>query len=324
MPLITTIAEVKQVLRVSNIDGDDGIPDMLQAEEVHIIPAIGQEQYDALVAAYEVNTLTPEQQSLLLKIQKPLAAFAYHDDLSLQHAIITSAGIRRTTTDNMPTAFRWEFDGVKEALVNRAYIGMESLLKFLDDNIDDYPLYSASEAYTRRNKYLIRSGADFADQYRVYQPSRTFNSIMTMMDDVESLYVIPILGEYFTTLKGLASPTTEEKLVIADLKKAIAHLTIFHAVQKFSVRITEHGLTIYSGNTDRSDSDRAQPTDNLLSMTIKACERDGQNYLTKAKKYLNDNASETVFADFYNSDSYSAPSEPVDPNTDRAFYTFIR
>jgi hypothetical protein len=325
MPLITTIQQVKEVLRIASVDSDSSLPDIAEAEQTHIIPVIGKPLYNELLAAYEGNTLTTIQETLLKKIQKPLAAFAYFDDLALQHAMITDAGVRRTTTDNMPSAYRWEFDGVKEALANKAYQGMEYLLEWLEENKTDFPTYTGSEAYTKVNKYLIKSGVDFSEQYRIHQKFRTYNALISIMDDVEILYVNALIGaEYFDELKALAAPTTLEAELIAFLKKAVAHLTIHHAFEKNSVKMTDSGPSIYDRYADRGGSESAQPSADMIKFSMDVTMRDGQTYLKKAKKLLDDNASGSIFANYFASTYYSAPADPIDHNEGRGFYTFIK
>lgn len=325
MALITSIQQVKQVLRISSVDSDSSLPDMAEAEYTHIIPKIGKDLYDELHAAYNGNTLSPIQAELLLKIQKPLAAYAYFDSLALQHAMITDAGVRRTTTDNMPSAYRWEFDGVKDTLANKAAQGMEVLLEWLEDNKASFPTYTASAAYAERSRFLLKSAEDFSNQYRLDQKYRTYNALLTIMDDAEQLYVNSMIGaEFFGELKLLTSPNTLQKELIGFLKKAIAHFTLYHAFEKNTVTMTEMGPSIYDRYADRGANDRAQPLMDMMTATMQALQRDGQTYLIKAKQLLDKNASDTVFPTYFNSTHYSAPAEPVDHNKARGFFTFIR
>jgi hypothetical protein len=325
--LLKTIAEVKAVLRISNLDDDSSLPDIASAEETYIIPAIGQTLYDSLNDDYNAvpQTLTSIEQDLVKKIQKPLAAFAYLDDIGLIHARITDAGIRRTTTDNMPAAYRWEVDEVKNALYHRAYQGLESLLSFLEKYKDQFPDWTASDAYKRRTGYLVKTGYDFNDQFSLFHPLRTYNSFFGIIGDIERLYIIPTIGEtFFNELKALVAPNADQTTVIADLKKSIAHFTIRHAAEKLPARITQHGFTIHhaTGN-DSGDSSSEHAPDNILSMLIKSCEKDGNNYLIKAKQYLDEKATGIVFPTYFNSPYYSNPATSAadDGNSRRKIFT---
>jgi hypothetical protein len=64
-----------------------------------------------------------------------------------------------------------------------------------------------------------------------------------------------------------------------------------------------------------------------MQMTMRASKRDGDNYLTKAKKYLDNNASAIIFPTYFSSSYYSAPIDPAnvtDVNENLKFYSFIR
>jgi hypothetical protein len=323
MPLITTIQQVKQVLKISNLNNTSTLPDIESAEEKYIIPKIGKVLYNELLTAYEGNTLTTIQKALLLKVQKPLAAFAYFDGLAIQHAMITDTGVRKINTDTMPTAYRWEFDGVKDSLANMGHQGMESLLQFLEDNSASFPSWTSSEAYAIRNKFLIKTALDFSDQYRIDQPHRTYSSLLSVMADVEDLYIKPTIGEaFFAELKADPAPTADEKQVIATLKKAIAQLCIHHSLEKSLVKITEAGVTVYDRSSDRADSTASQPTHDQIQFVLNATKRDGQSYLVKAKTYLDQKASGSVFATYFGSSFYSAPKEYEDPNKSRKIFRF--
>lgn len=328
--LLKTIAEVKAVLRISNLDDDSTLPDIESAEQTYIIPAIGQDLYDALNAGYNADPvdLVQIEMDLLKKIQKPLAAFAYLDDIGIIHAQITNAGIRRTSTDNMPSAFRWEVDGVKDALANRAYQGMESLLQYLEKYKDQFPDWTNSNAYKRRTAYLIKSGYDFSDNFNLYQPLRTYNALYGIMGDVEELYIIPAIGKtFFDELKALTNPDTNQVRVIADLKKAIAHLCIRHACEKLPVRISDAGFTVNTaiGSNDTANANRENVPNTNLSLLVSSCDRDGKNYLLKAKSFLDANAAAGIFATYFNSPLYTAPADPNapidDPNSRRKIFT---
>lgn len=324
MALITFISEAKAVLRISSLDDDSSLPDIEAAEEKHIIPIIGKELYDELHEAYVGETLTEAQTQLLQRIRKPLAAYAYYDDLALQHAMITDAGVRRTTTDNMPSAYRWEFEGVKEALLEKATAGIETLLSFLDINANSFTKWKQSEQYKFRQKQLIKTAMDFSAQYKLHQPNRTFSSLLSLMGDVELMYIYPTIGKAF--YMDLIADTTlndQQKEVLILLKKAMANLTIYHAFEKLTVRMTAYGPTIYDRYQDRLETD-SQPTTDLMAFAMKSALRDGQSYLSKAKDYLNRNATADIFPLYFASDLYQTIHDRKDPNQSLPFYTFIR
>jgi hypothetical protein len=323
MPLIKTIDEVREVLRVSSINSNVAKPDFEAAEQKYLVPKIGKALYQVLLTGYNNNDLTPLLNDLLKKIQKMVAAFAYYDDLGIQHTIITDTGVRKINTESMPTVYRWEYDQVRLSLINKGYQAEEAVFEYLEDNKAEIPTWTSSQQYAVRNNLLIKTASEFHSLYRLKQPYRTFNALLPVMVMVEDMYLIPSLGEaFFEELKTDASPSADEKAVLSDLKKAMAHLTIQHSFEKMTVNVSEDGASIYDRYADRGNSEDAQPTAEMMDYVINALKRDGQRYLMKAKSYLNAKASDTVFQTFFNSDQYNPPVERVDRNKGKRSFRF--
>ncbi|MDH7463968.1 hypothetical protein QEG73_21885 [Chitinophagaceae bacterium 26-R-25] len=317
MALIKTIDEIKAVLKISNLDDNTSIPDVESAEETYFIPLLGNELYEQIQAAYDGNSLNPDQTKLLSKIQKPLAAIAFYDELAIIHGKITEAGVRRTTTDSMPAAYRWEFESVKDYLSNRYYQGIESMLKFLESNKDKFPVWVDGSGYKRRTRYLLKDPIEYSDNYMLQHPYQTYNSLLGVMGDVESIYINPSIGKaFFDSLKALVTPSDDEKFVIEKLKKSIAHFCIKHAVEKLPVEISDAGFTVKNGTVDSKDAGKDPANGDQLNLLMQACDRDGNTYLTAAIDYLNATASESAFTIFFESDFYVAPSPPSQPKPD--------
>lgn len=336
MALITTIAEVKAVMRISNLDLDGSLPDIEAAQESRLQPYLGADFIFDLQAAKDTPAGTEEEPveqptalmlQLLAKAQKALAYFAYHDDLGNIHARLTDAGVRRNTTDGMPAAFRWEYEALKESLIEKAYQALESLLLLMEQNSlqDELATWLSSDGYTRRNKYLIKSPLDFDDRYSIYQPFRSYHLLQSCMADVEKLYVYGCIGKtFYAILSALAEPSDIEKEAIELLKDAIVNLSISQAFKKLPVRITDKGLTVFQGGGDGKDADRGSAPETYATQVENTAEANGYAYLAQLKKLLNTNASASVFPDYYASDLYTAIStEPYDRgNSGRRIYGF--
>lgn len=312
MPLIQSIAEVKAVLRISNFSDDADLPDIEQAEEKHIIPLIGQALYDQALAAYGNAAAPALDKRLLEKIQKPLAAFAYLDDLGLIHAMITDSGVRTTSTGNMEAAHRWEFNEVKDTLEDKGLSGLESLLKFLEDNKADLPNWTASDEYAYYHSFLIKSGVEFSKIYPLFQPLRTFIALQPEMEKAETIYLEPEIGEDFLDeLKATPDPDANTEKLLKLLKRALVYYAIKHAIEDLPVRISNNGFTVVSeqaGSNDNAEPGRKPAPDNWMTVKMEAAERDGDHFLKLAVKFLNKTATDELFATYYNSEYYTPPT----------------
>lgn len=319
MTLIKNIAEVKAVLRISNLDDDMSLPDMDQAMYKHIIPVIGNDIVTEITGIYDSGGGTDIQKDLITHIQKPLAAFAYLDNIGIIHATITDRGVARISTAEMPAAFRWEFNEVKSTLEDKALTGMEELLEFLDDNKADFSTWANSVAYKQYYEHLIHNGRDFNKIYPLYQPLRTFHSLRPILNLVEDMYIAPAIGNAFLSeIITTDNPDANVQAILSLLKKAEAYLTIKHSIESMPVRISANGFTVAAlrgTDKDETETNRQPAPDNLLRLQMDSSERDGMTYLKQAKNYLNQNASATVFPTYFSSSLYKDPA--ITPQVDR-------
>lgn len=310
MAIIKNISEVKKYVRISNYNEDSTIPDMDAAAVEHLIPFCGEEIYAQVEDGYEGGTLQPNEEKLLHKMQRPLAAWAYYDDLAFINATITDRGVTYTQTEEMPPVSRWSYNKLKGALLDRALQGTERLLEFLENNSNDFPKWQNSNARKSYKKLLIRSGYEFSKYYPLYQPLRTYISMKSIMAMVEDMYIQPTIGkDFLETLKTDNLTSAEEKTIVEYLKKALTYRTIWQAIQELPVRISDNGFTVVEGsNPDGTEPGRTADNSVLLDMKMKAADREATHYLVRAKEFLDEHAGSQTFPLYYNSDYYTDPA----------------
>lgn len=319
MALIKTIAEVQEVLKISSLNSESSLPDFDNAEELYFKPVL-KSVYDALATAYENNTLSPLQVKLLKKVQKPLAAFAYLDDAGLSNVVFTDSGWRQLSSADMPQAFRWQFNEATNALKTKAYNAMEELFRFLVANKD-----ALNWDDSERRKTLITNGIDFSICYTLFQPLRTFSLLRPTIIKVEDLYIKKAIGqEFLQELKSIVTPSALTEELLNNLKLAIAHFTIKHALETMPTRKSENGFTVLNGAIDKDafDSNQGSASTDLLATEKAAADRDGQRYLKDAKIHLNKYASLTQWPTYFQSSLYTPPSTDVKQSVNAGKKTF--
>jgi hypothetical protein len=323
MALITTIQEVKQVLSISNMDLDDAIPDMATTQEVRLTPYLGddfsnelQDAYNKLTKPLEEGETSPEVSDKLKKlipyVQRVLAPFAYADNLGSVQAKLTSAGVRRFTSENMPSVYRWEYEELKQVLLSKAYASLETLLKFLQKNANDYPTWENGIGLKMRQSLLIKNGADFSDYFKLHQPYQTYHMLISCMRDVDELYIIPLLGStFYNSIKILTSPSELEAELIHKLKFAIANLTISQAAEKLPVRIDANGFTVMNSHGDSASNQQMSASEVVIGTLKQKTLIDGRKYIAGIRQFLNKHASSDVFKLYFESDKYTAPDKKL-------------
>lgn len=134
------------------------LPILKQAAKVHILPALGRDQYDALAAAVQANNLTEAQEALLVQVRSALAPWAIYDASGKLPALPEHDGFRVVSNAEavdsraLPQeALIRAIDGIKYAAEKDAKTNTADLAAFLSDNADDYPLWKASTANPENN-----------------------------------------------------------------------------------------------------------------------------------------------------------------------------
>lgn len=290
MALIKSISEVQDVLPqlVSNLNAQSNLPDFTAVEEKYLLPITGEELYEDLLNKYDNNTLSDDEEALVQQLRRLIAAQGYLDDLAATHVFITDTGVRVHSTDTLQKAASWEYKELRKFLENKVCDATEVLLSYLWRHKADLPLWTASDAYKSFEGLLIKTGVDFSEQYKLYQPMRNYYALKSLIRDQQDAYIVSGIGaSLFDHLLKLAAPTAEERAIIKQLKKGLAFFTIKHAVDHYAVRYSDNGFTVvapFGGDVESDNAGRAGASAAGLKRLKDACDRDGKNFVSAAKK----------------------------------------
>lgn len=301
MALIKTIEEIKEHLPVSiDMDFNNILPFIKVAERDYIIRIISKTQYDDLSAAYNVTTptLTPAQTALLGRLQEAITAYAFYLWIPSGQLQIDDSGIRIATTDTIKTAFQWQIDELQKSVLKQAYSAMDDLLSFMEDNIADYTLWQASDAYTEFKDCFIQTTQRFTELYSALGNSRmNFLAIRSSMKKIEEFMILPNISQaYYDELKAQikANTLTPANLkVIPFIQKAVASLTISRAIAEISASIEPNGIFMFSSLRSSIITNQKEPAvPYVLSKIEKSAKEDGMAYFEMLRQFLFDNISD--------------------------------
>lgn len=322
MALITTIDEIKEVLPklVSNLNSTSLLPNFDAVEQKYIVPLIGNALYQDLTDRYKTDNLNNPEQQLVKHLRLIVAAYGFLDELPAAHVTLTDDGVRTMDTQAMPKAVGWEYKELKAFLQTRALDGTEVVLNYLWKNKSTFTLWADSDECKQFESLLIRTGTDFNEQYRLYQPMRTYYLLKSLTEDVQGYYLLSALGKdllhYFIQLE---SPGEEEKAIIKYLKKGLAYLTVKFAAEHYNVRFNDGGFTVIStfgGDRDTDDSGRSTASAQQLQLKMNACRRDGESFIARAKSAIVKlRADSAVSADFIVAFDAGPLKSYIDPAT---------
>jgi len=316
MSLIKNVADLKQLIKLSTTFKLDSIEAFITAAEVkYIIPILGQAQYDALNDAYNADTMSDEQTDLLASVQLPLAQFSFLLYMPTGNIVITNDGFKQSQSDTLQQATKWSYEKLERSYEELAFSGIESLLAFLETNITDYPLWSASSNYTIFKEFFIQTALEFSKYVPINDSRRTFLALKSQMLDVESNEIMGSLGmDYYLELKTKIVDGTldaDDAKLMKFIKPAIAKMTLGKGLMSLTVAIDNTGVSLY--NAGSSPADTAQPREpaamDRLSVLAAPFLTSANNYLGQLRIYLNKNASDSLYPTYYASSAYLDPSK---------------
>lgn len=129
-------------------------PYIRTAMHFNVRPIVGKELYDQLIVEQKADSLTAANETLMEKII-PICVFNALKDGATRLSILfksygiieKSTGEGRDATDISKPAADSKLMSLRSHWMQNALLFENELRQFLIDNVDDYPLYEASDAY---------------------------------------------------------------------------------------------------------------------------------------------------------------------------------
>lgn len=312
--LISTVAEVRQHIKIQADFSADALPKFTRATSEYLLPIIGEDLYTTLETAYNGGSGTPstEEAALIDKCRAVIIPFAFLNEMVLRHLNISESGIMADSKEDSRTAFRWEYNELKEQLELDGFAAMELLIVYLKANAATFTDWADSPYNDAGQFAIIRDGAELRGVSGLLQPHRCYMMLRGIFNTLADSYVKPnISAAYYTALNNkllAGTATTEhEDYILPLLRKACVRKALAIAAMEMGIRFSSAGFTVASKTTEQPDSERASASAALLKQFMVQQEELARNLFEQAITYMNANASETVFAEYYASDVYTAP-----------------
>lgn len=273
--IITKIEQVKDFIPVSSTTNFNNISPFLDdAIEKYLLPFLGQDLIDL------IDTTEPDEERLtkineLLKyVRKPLGRFALLMGVDQLDLKFTDSGFVVMHNQNLTPASPERVKKYRESLEQSAWDGIESLLRHLEKNAEDFDEWEESEAHPTNWKTFIRSANEFQKFVDIKHSRVTFFKWRTTIENIELLKVEPAISKAQADLirEEIADEdiSPEVELILPYIKRAIANFTAAEMMPDNALRF-----------------------DNL-----------GNHYLTKAIQVMD--AAPDDYPDYISSTSYNA------------------
>ncbi len=125
------------------------------AEELHIIPIIGQALFDELIEQIEEDNISEENSTLLLEIYKVEGIAVLYESLPFVRSHVSQVGITLGKSDNSDSISKEDLKVLQQHLLSQLNTLKDGLVKFLNMNHEDYPLYEVPRPNTINKNYNL-------------------------------------------------------------------------------------------------------------------------------------------------------------------------
>lgn len=323
--LIKNSAELKANSETnSNVNYDAVKMSIKAAEKKYIIPIIGMAQYSALETAHNGGPITPAQTALILAIQEPLASLAMSLFVPMAEVSLSNTGARRTGTEELPGAYKYQTSNLKEALLERGLDFIEDLLLFLETNKADYPLWTDSDEFKEYRTLFVRSGSEYATFYTgVKHPRQTFMKLRAALLFVQENIIRPtILPDIYDDLQtklatAVIGYTSNDKILVRHIQRAMVNLAMKEGMNDYALTIDNNGVTILSEMTDNTMGDvskKKAATDSQLRGLASSLYNIGHTWLKRATDFLDETATDAIYIPWYEKMTAEAETKDDDLN----------
>ena len=242
---------------------------------------------------------------------------------------IDNGGIKITSTTTHKQAWEWQVIKLENALLEGGLIGLEEILKYLEENIDDFTAYKSSAEYKANRSLFVNTSEQMATHFSAMNCARVnFFLFKSILKKVEIFDIKPILlPDLFNDLKAKLdseNPLSDEyKALLECIRPAVVHLTIARAVNELAARVSADGFLIFDNTSGRESlKTRKTAPENTLNKMQLAAESDGKTYLADLKAFLEANKEDyPLYANDPQYKTYTTGVIAQDPNN--SFYSAL-
>ncbi len=281
-----------------------------QATDKYIVPAIGNDMYQQLVAQ-PVASLSQEDQYLHKKLARAVAYYAMYEGLPSLDAAVGDFGIVSHSTDNRQPVSKWRFQNYLQDAAEKADYWLEHALVFLETNQDNYPTWTASADYALSQGLLLKSATEITRFFPAVQNRRAvYLRVRPFIQNCEEKYLRDEISDgLFTQIKDLISDpnavvSSEEAKLLRLLRLYLAAIAMYEAHYTLATELTAHGFRSLYANDAQSWQQDQPANDSQLTAFRERSWNDAQSHRRELRTWLDKTATDILFVDYFNSTLY--------------------
>ncbi|MFA6128253.1 MAG: DUF6712 family protein [Bacteroidales bacterium] len=299
--------EIRKYVPVSAATSFGNISAFIQSSEVsYIIPLLGEELYEQLLAYYTTPTTLPagvttgnktQFDTLIEYAQRALINLTYYSGFDFINTIMNDAGFHRQESDTEKGLYKYQEDAVKSGFRNNGFNALDTMLGYIESNITTFPNFKTSTNYTLRKSSIIPDTHSFDLIFDISGSRLVFLKLSRFIAQVEDFEISALLGAklYNLVKTEIVKDIPDGKItaLIPYLRRAIAYLSVARASFQLGINVTDKGLFFESQASTLLNSAVSTPlTDQQYYLLATKSEKTGNEYLELLRGFLLANATD--------------------------------
>jgi hypothetical protein len=207
---------------------------------------------------------------------------------------ISDSGFHVVHDSTQQIASQSRTDDLLESFLQAGYEAVDELLKFLEENKDDYEAWKTSSAFTMNRQFFVLGTEDFQQYYDIGGSRRVFVALWPIIRRVEEYYIKPILGattyeDYKEALRttGYAALSDSMKFVVDLVRPAVVFLTMSEALADLPLQVRPDGVVSFETRTNTDNSREKKTADaTLLAAKRQRAEQIGRDHLKRLSLWV--------------------------------------
>lgn len=216
--IFTKISQIKEYIPTTMLDISYIEKHEQRAVFKHLVKYLGMPLCTALYG----DTLNKPTTLLLNKIKGAIANLTYLEAVPFIDLVSTSTGFGVVSNQNIAPASQIRVDNFKSATLEAANDYINETLIFLEQNINDYPLWNKSSLIPEG---IIKNIDQWTDEVNINQSRVHFVNLKPYILRAEVQWLSTHLSNNF--VRHIA--TTDDAVVLPDLQRAVAFKAFYYS-----------------------------------------------------------------------------------------------
>lgn len=282
---------ISQTLELSSL-----APVIYDTARRHITPYLSMQVYEALVADYDDDSLSNEDEVLLPLVQRTLALLTMHEYAKVGGVEFSEGGIHRNESENRKSAYRYQEKEYSLYMIEKGYDALEAMLLFLDNNMVDYPEWGGSAEASAHLSPLFNYARDFRLLLNVQCDRYSFECLKPIIADVQAFGVQTLLPKSFwdgLSNRHLNDALSDiEKELVRRIRMAIGHRAMDEALKQHWVKVSNGRVSVTEEFGEQNQYNRTSPNTLQASIHHMSQELLADRHTTWWRQFILDNPEE--------------------------------